>query len=129
MVIAALYGAGFLIVGLFVPTYSSTSSSTSGGVTEHLSSSSTMVAVNGVRVLGVLALPLVAVMLVWMSLKWQRRHYRLGAGVLAWIVVALLGALSLLALLSIGIFIVPLAVILAIACANAPTTTPKAPIG
>ena len=126
MVIAAIYAAAFLIVGAFVPTYSSSSSSeTSNGVTTHSSSSATMVAVNGVRVLFVLALPLVAVGLVWVSLRWRRRHGHLDAGLLAWIVVVLLGVMSVLAMLSIGIFIVPLVVLLAAACANAPTTTSK----
>lgn len=128
MVIAAVYAAAFLIVGAFVPTYSSTSSSeTSTGVVTHSSSSATMVAVNnGVRVLVVLALPLVAVGLVWVSIMWQRRYGHLDAGVMGWIVVVLLGVMTFFAMLSIGIFIVPLVVLLAAACANAPTTAPKA---
>ena len=128
LVVAAVYGAAFPIVGLVVPTYSSTSSTTdSSGVTTHSSSGATMVAVNGARVLVVLALPVVAVALVWGSLTWQRRHGRTGAGALAWTVVALLGAMSVLALLSIGILIVPLVVLLAVACALAPSTKARDP--
>lgn len=126
MMIAALYATAFLFVGAFAPTYSSTSSATSSdGVTTHSSSSATMVAVNGVRVLFVLALPLLSVGLVWVSVMWRRGHGHLDAGVLAWIVVGLLGVMSFLAMLSIGIFIVPLVVLLAAACAKAPMTAPK----
>lgn len=64
----------------------------------------------------------------WVSLKWRRRHGHLDAGALAWIVVVLLGVMSVLALLSVGIFIVPLVVLLAAACANAPMTTHRAAI-
>jgi hypothetical protein len=130
LVIAALYATAFLLVGAFVPTYSSTSSSeTSNGVPTHSSSSATMVAVNGMRVLFVLALPLVAVGLVWVSVMWRRRHGHLDVRVLAWVVVGLLGVMSILAMLSVGIFIMPLVMLLAAACAKAPMTPSRAPVG
>ncbi len=133
LLFAAIYAAAFPIVGLVVPAYSSTTTSvSSNGTTTHSSSGGTLVAVNGWRVLIVLALPLVAVGLVWCSLRWRRRRDHLDAGALAWTVVGLLGVMSVLGILSIGVFILPLVGLLAGACATAagaPSGTPGVDAG
>jgi hypothetical protein len=122
MLIAMIWAAGFVIVGLVVPVYSSSSSSsTTGGVTIHSTSDATLVHVNGLRVLVLLALPLVAVAAVGLSLRSRHRHERPGAGVLAWIVTGLLIVVSILGVLTIGLFVAPVAVLLTVLCARAPT--------
>jgi hypothetical protein len=79
-------------------------------------SSHTLVQINGVRVLLLVALPLVAVALVALSL-WRRGvRGNPGAGVVAWTLTGVVGALSLLGILTIGMFILPIAVLFLVVC-------------
>jgi LPXTG-motif cell wall-anchored protein len=80
----------------------------------------TLVGENGSGVLFVVGIPLAVVVLVGAMLMLRRRRRRHGAGPLAWTVVGLLGGFTFLAMLTIGIFIIPVVVMLAIACATAP---------
>jgi hypothetical protein len=93
--------------------------STSGGVNSHIAPSVTLVQENGPKVLIPVGLPLALTLCVAL-LMWS--HYRrdrplLGVGV--WVCVGLLLALSLLAILSVGIFILPVAVLVVLAVAYA----------
>lgn len=118
MVIASIWAVGLLIVGVVAPSYNSVSSSSTTQFT-----SATLVEVNGLRLLVVLALPLLAVGVVALALRWRRKNKRPGAGVLAWIVAALVGVVSVVGVLTIGPFVAPVAVLLVIACSRAPTVT------
>ena len=113
---AALWGVGLVIAAAVAPAYRSTSASSSGTVTH---TSATLVQENGVRVLAPVSAPLLAVGAVTFSLWHRRRREQRGAGTLAWTVVALLGGFTLLAMLSIGVFILPVVVLVAVACARA----------
>ncbi|MHB8295066.1 MAG: hypothetical protein ACYDH5_10680 [Acidimicrobiales bacterium] len=126
---AALWSAGLLIAALTAPTYSSTSASSSSpsspsGASGHPTAtptqvahtSATLVQVNGFRVLAPVSLPLLAVVVVAFALWRRRKNGAPGAGWLAWTVTGLLLGLALLEMISIGLFIVPVAVLLAVAC-------------
>lgn len=122
MVIASIWAVGLLIAGVAAPSYNSVSaSSNTRGTSTTQSMSATLVEVNGLRVLVALALPLLAVGVVALALRWRRRSERPGAGVVAWIVAALVVAVSLVGVLTIGPLVAPVAVLLVVACSRART--------
>jgi 4-amino-4-deoxy-L-arabinose transferase-like glycosyltransferase len=100
-----------VIAALLVPVYQSASVSSSGAVTD---GSATLVGVNGWGALLAAAAPLAAAAVTGYAL-W-RRTGRQGAGVLAWTVTGLLACFNFLAMLSIGVFVIPVTLALAIAC-------------
>jgi hypothetical protein len=110
---AVVWGAGLVIAAVFVPAYQSSRVSTSGAVTD---ASATLVGVNGWGALLVAGAPLAAAIVIWYAL-WRRRG-RQGAGVLAWVVTALLACFNLLAMLSIGVFLIPVTLALVVACST-----------
>ncbi len=85
---------------------------------------------NGPNVLVVVSIPL-AFVAADSLLLWRRRaRSKRGAGPAAWMVIALLAAFTLVAMLSIGIFILPVTILLAVACAlslDQPQVTGAAP--
>lgn len=111
IIVALAWGALLLVAAMVVPVYSTQSSAGSGPLT---TGSATLVQVNGWRVLLVCAVPLACALLVG-TVLWRRAGKR-GAGPVAWTVTALLGGFNLLALLSIGVFVLPVTAALAIAC-------------
>jgi hypothetical protein len=88
----------------------------------------TLVDQNGERVLWVLAVPAVVTLVVWVAL-W-RRCSRGGrpSGYLAWAAVAALALFCLLAILSIGIFVAPVAVLLGFAVSLTPSGSARTPV-
>jgi hypothetical protein len=132
LLLAALWCIGLVVAAAMLPFYRSetaTALGTADGATSRSATTGTgtLLEVNGAGVLVVVSMPLVAVVLVWAALLLRRRRHRYGAGPLAWTIVGLLGALAFVGMLTIGIFILPVVVLLAIACAAAPQT-PR-PIG
>ena len=113
---AAVWALGLLVAGWLVPVYQSTSISSSG---EQTRSTETLVGVNGPGVLIVLAIPLLATLLVAGALLVRPRR---GALPLAWALTALLAGVNLLAMLTIGIFILPVTAALVVACATCTAT-------
>ena len=113
---AAVWALGLLVAGWLVPVYQSTSFSSSG---EQTRSTETLVGVNGPGVLIVLAIPLLATLLVAGALLVRPRR---GALPLAWALTALLAGVNLLAMLTIGIFILPVTAALVVACATSTAT-------
>ena len=124
--LAALWSIALLVAAAVVPVYqsssasSSTSASSPAGATDQhaiaTSSSATLVEENGSGVLGVVGMPLLAVVVVSTSLWRRHAHGKGGPGPVAWIVVGLLSALTAVAMLSIGIFMVPVTGLLVVAC-------------
>ena len=100
-----------VILALLAPVYQSQSVSSSG-ITA--SGSATLVGVNGWRALLIAAVPLAAAVMAGYGL-W-RRAGRPGAGVLAWTVAGLLACFNVLAIATIGLFVVPVTVALFAAC-------------
>ena len=110
---AALVGGAFT-----VPVYSSSGTSSTGA---HVSGSLTLVAVNGLGVLVPIGIPLLISALVWFAL--HRKCSRGGrfAGYLAWMLVAVLALGCVVAAASIGLLIVPVALLLGRAAAITPS--------
>jgi hypothetical protein len=120
--VAAGWGATLVIGALVVPAYSSSRSATvaiSGSppttaivTPPRTSTARTLVDVNGLRVLAIVAIPLLAVGLVTMALRTRRVK-------MAWSVTAVVIALTLVGILTIGVFVLPVAVLLGVACGRA----------
>lgn len=113
LAVAVLFGVGLIVAGFVAPLYSSESASSSGEVTR---GTATLVEMNGAGVLVALSLPLVMAVVVGCALSQRRRR---GAVALAWTVTGLLGVFTLLAMLSIGVFILPVTAALIVACGTA----------
>ena len=110
--VALLWSAAMPVAALCVPFYESTAVSSSGAVTN---GSATLVAENGLAALLITSVPL-AITLVVGGCLW-RRGARPGAGPAAWTVTGLLAGFNLLAIMSVGIFVVPVTAALVCACA------------
>jgi hypothetical protein len=108
-----------------VPVYSGESASaTSGGISiARDAMSSSLVAVNGIRILIPVAIPAVLTVLVWIALHRKCSRSSQAAGVVAWVIVGLLSAFCVVGALSIGLFIVPVAALLACAASLTPAGT------
>jgi hypothetical protein len=113
LAISSAWGAALVIAALLVPFYRSASGSSSGTVTH---GSATLVGVNGWSVLLITCAPLAATVMTAGALR--RRVGRHGAGVLAWTVTGLLACLNAVALISIGVFILPVTAGLVVACSS-----------
>lgn len=111
LAIALASGTGLVIAALLAPVYQ-TQGASPGAVT---SGSATLIGVNGWGVLLVAGAPLAAAVVTAYCL-W-RRAGRPGAGVLAWTVTGLLACLNVLAMATIGLFVLPVTLALAAACA------------
>lgn len=123
---AGLWSVGLVVAAVLAPIYQSTSvsSSSSPGATggpptsptqSYTHTSATLLQVDGLKAVAIAVLPLVATALVAFALS-RRRNATLGAGPLAWTVTWLLGIAALVGMLSIGPFIVPVAILNAVAC-------------
>jgi hypothetical protein len=110
---ALAWAAGLVMAAALVPVYQSSSVSSSGAV---VNGSATLVGVNGWGVLLLAGAPLAAALVIWYAL-WGRRG-RQGAGILAWVVTALLIGFNVLAMLSIGVFLIPVTLALVVACST-----------
>jgi hypothetical protein len=114
----ALVWSTLLLGGaLVLPAYSTASqsasldSSTGTMVTEPMTTGTeTVVGVNGPGVLITVAVPLAVTLLVGAALAARRRR-------IGWVLTSVLGFFNLLAMLSIGIFVLPTTLALVVACA------------
>lgn len=119
LALAAGWSALLIVGALTVPAYSSTIVHTSvRGRPRLVTSSGTLVAVNGVRVLAVVGLPLLATVLVAVDVRRRGRRGRAGGGPLGWIVAGLVSAVSLVGILTVGPVILPVAGLLVAVCAG-----------
>jgi hypothetical protein len=129
--VAAAWALGIVVAALTVPFYSGesisrTTSATGTLTTTTTSSHATLVEVNGSRVLIPVAVPLIAVAFVTAALGHRRRAGKTGPGLLATTILVLLGAGTLVAMLSTGVFVLPVDALLLAACSRAshPSTKP-----
>ena len=131
LAVAALWSVLLVVGALVAPAYQSSTTysrgTADGPITGEVTSTRTLVEVNGAGVLLVVAVPLAGVAAVSLSLLSRRRRRRAGAGPLAWTVVGLLGALAFVALMSVGIFMLPAVALLGLACAGAPRPDHRPP--
>jgi hypothetical protein len=112
--LAVLWSAGLLVAAVTVPVYAvdSGAAGADGGLVTS-SGSATLVGANGSGVLAVAVAPLVASVLVG-ALLTARPRDRV-ARTVAWAVVGLLAGLAVLGLASVGLFVLPVVVALAVA--------------
>jgi hypothetical protein len=118
LLLAGGWGLGLIVAGFVVPMYRTTSESTTDTVTY---GSDTLVGVNGPDVLVGLAVPFVVTVLVGCALL-LRAHR--GALLAAWMLSVMLAMFTVLAMTSVGLFVVPVTAALIVACA---ASRPKPP--
>ena len=106
--VALLWSAGVLAFA-FAPTYVTARSGRHGMIRE----TATLISENGNGILVVLAVPLAVTLLVGLALLLSRRR---GALTSAWFLTVVLAVLNALALLTIGIVVVPVTAALITAC-------------
>jgi hypothetical protein len=112
------WAAALLPFALLVPAYSGKTESASGS----FSTTATLVGENGAAVLVPIAIPAAIAALVWYAL--HRRCTLGGGNYWAWSLVALLAAFSFVSAASIGLFLMPIAILLA----GAAVLTPAAEV-
>jgi hypothetical protein len=113
---ALAWSVGLVLVALLLPVYGTSSASESDGVTL---THSTLVEVNGVRALVLMAIPALLTVVVLCAVRARRAGARWG-GRVAWTAVGVLAAETLLGILTIGVFILPVVIVLAVAVRLAP---------
>ena len=111
LVVAATWSAALVASGFVVPVYRSDSIDSQGAAS---SGGETLVAVNGLGVVAVLVVPLVVTVLVAAALLVPDRK---PVSAVAWTLTVLLAGFNLLAMLSIGVLVVPVTAALVVACA------------
>jgi hypothetical protein len=113
LALALMWATGLIVAAMLVPVYQSSTVSGSGTM---IAGPATLVGVNGWGALLVAGAPLAAAAVTGGAL-WRRGRLQ-GAGVLAWVITGLLVCFNLLAMLSIGVFVLPVTLALVVACAS-----------
>lgn len=111
-----------LAAAFLFPAYSSSSASSSGA---QISGSQTLVQVNGPGALIPVGVPLIIAALVWAALHHKCSRGGRAGDYVAWTCVAVLGCFCVVAILSIGIFVAPVAMLLASAVLRTPPGSPS----
>jgi len=119
LLLAGGWGLGLIVAGFVVPMYRTASESITGEITY---GSDTLVGVNGPGVVVVLAVPFVVTVLVGCALLLRARR---GALLAAWTLTVMLAMFTLLAMMSIGFFVVPVTAGLIVACAASRPQPPR----
>ena len=111
------WGVALLPAALLLPAYQGAIASSSGAVTQ---TSATLVAENGPWVLWIVALPALLAVIAWFGLHRRCASASQYGTVLAWMAIAALLLLSLLAAASVGMFLLPAGLLLAAAARLTP---------
>ncbi|HZV72137.1 MAG TPA: hypothetical protein VFF79_00320 [Conexibacter sp.] len=109
--IAFVWSIGLLVAALAAPAYGGT----------------TLVDENGRSVLLVVAVPAVMSVAVWIALRYKCSRGGRVSGYVAWACVCLLSVLCVVGILTIGVFVAPVAVLLACATSLTPSGSPPGP--
>jgi len=107
---AAAWAVALLVAAFLVPIGGSVSASSSGVITY---GTATFVDINGVHGAAVVGIPLLCTVLVAGALLLRRRR---AAVPCAWAVTGVLALFNMLAMLTIGLFVVPVTAALVVAC-------------
>lgn len=111
-VTAFAWALGVVAAALVVPLYTGESSTVAG---ETVGTTSTLIDENGLGVLVPVALPAVLTLLVWLALHHKCSRGSRRSAEAAWWLVGVLGIFVLLAGFTIGMFVAPVALLLAAA--------------
>jgi hypothetical protein len=111
LAVALIWSVALVVAAALAPVYQSTTETSSGTVTHE---SATLVGENGPAVLVPVGVPFLVTVIVGCAL-WRREASR-GAGPVAWTFTGLLAGFNLVAMLSIGPFMLPITASLAVAC-------------
>ncbi len=121
-VTAFLWSVGLVAAALLVPVYSGTEATGPPGLAgSTTTTSSTLVGGSGRGVLLVVSIPVLVTVFVWLALHDKCTHGRQGSGYVAWVLIGLLWAFCVLGALTIGIFVLPVALLLALAASLTPS--------
>jgi hypothetical protein len=116
-VTAFVWSVGLVIAAVLVPVYSGHTETSSSGLTI---TTATLVEENGWWVLLPVAVPAAICVVVGAALRRKWTSGGRWSGRVAWVAIGTLAISALLAILSIGIFVVPVALLLAIAAVLTP---------
>jgi hypothetical protein len=122
LVLAAAWSAALIVLALVLPGAHTliVHAQADGQTFTTFTAGATLVQENGLKVLGPVGLPLVAVVVVAYALGRRRRRRIPGAGRATWGVVIVTGLASLVGILTVGPFLLPVVALLAVACGRAP---------
>jgi len=118
---ALLWALGLVLAAFVVPVYSGRQSS---GSAPQMDTSATLIGENGLGALVPVGAPALVVLLVWSALHFRCARGGRSAGYVAWVLIGLLSAFCLLAMFSIGMFVLPVALLLAAAASHTPLAQP-----
>ncbi|HEY5111187.1 MAG TPA: hypothetical protein VII67_02540 [Acidimicrobiales bacterium] len=118
MTLAGLWSVALIAASFFVRAYQS-SGATFGTYTTSPPPGATLIQENGDKVLIPLSVPLVIVLIVAALMLRRQRRGQVLVGPAAWTGAVLMGILSFLGLFTIGPFILPVTVLLLVACVMA----------
>ncbi|PSL06748.1 hypothetical protein CLV30_102134 [Haloactinopolyspora alba] len=116
LLVALVWSVGLLVAGFTVPMYRQETESSSGTISH---GTDTFVGVNGSQSVIVLLAPLLVSILVAGALLMRRVP---GTMAIAWTMTAALCGLTALAMLSIGVLVLPVAAALVVACTAKPSS-------
>jgi hypothetical protein len=122
--LALLWSVGLIVSAAVAPAYQSTTETSSGAV---ISETATLLDENGPAILLPVAVPLLVTVIVGYAL-WRRENRR-GAGPIAWTATVLLAGFNVLAMASIGLFMVPVTAVLVVVCARRQARTKGEALG
>jgi hypothetical protein len=112
LLVAGLYSVGIIVAGFLLPTYTSLSLTSTGQVKHN---STTLVGENGIGSVFVLSVPLILTLAVAAAL---RLHAKRRAIAVAWTLFGLLALFNLAAMMTIGLYIIPVTICLLYACSR-----------
>jgi hypothetical protein len=112
LLIAGIYSVCIIVAGFIAPTYSSLSTSSTGEVSH---ASATLVGENGLDGVFVLSVPLILTVAVWLALRLHAKRRAMGV---AWLLAGLLALFNLAAMMTIGLYIIPVTICLLYACSR-----------
>lgn len=119
---AVVYACVLVPAAFLAPVYHGETASSGGVVTK---TSDTLVGVNGAWVAGLACVPLILTLAGWVGLNLRcRRGSRFG-GALGWTVSGLLCVVAVLGLASVGVFVLPAALLFLAAATWTPTPRPS----
>ena len=109
---ALIWSLGLVVAAVFIPTYGGQTVSDSNGLTL---TARTAVQVHGLRAVIAIAVPVVATLVVGWALYRRRLDGRRHSAAVAWTAIVVVAVVALLGIPSVGLFMLPVAVLLALA--------------